>query len=270
MDKKGRQYLFIPKKRLSQNFLIDNRTLKKIVYHAEILPTETVLEIGPGFGTLTQIIQAKAQRVIAVEKDPVLAGFLQEKFKTNPKIKIIIGDILDYKLLEYDKVVATPPYNISSKLLFQLIQRNCRVIVLTFQKEFAERLVSKPGTKNYGRLTVMINHKTKPELLDHIPRKAFRPQPKVDSAVVKIIPKEYIELVDEELFSDIVRGLFTQRRRKLRSSLKHYINKKVPNFPIEILDKEIPDKRVYQMTVEDFEQLTKNLSLKLKKSHSKS
>ena len=132
--------------------------------------------------------------------------------------------------------------------------------MLTFQKEFAERLVSKPGTKNYGRLTVMVNHKTKPELLDSIPKKAFTPQPKVDSAIIKIIPKKYIELVDEELFSDIVRGLFTQRRRKLRSSLKHYVNKKIPHFPIEILNEEIPDKRVYQMTVEDFEQLTKNFS----------
>jgi 16S rRNA (adenine1518-N6/adenine1519-N6)-dimethyltransferase len=264
MDKRGTHFSFVPKKRLGQNFLIDSQLLKKIVFHAEILPTEIVLEIGPGFGTLTQIIQEKAQRVITIEKDPVLAEFLQEKFKTNPKVEIILGDVLDQPLPEYDKVVATPPYNISSKLLFQLIKKNYRAIVLTFQKEFADRLVSKPGTKNYGRLTVMINHKTKPELLENIPKKAFRPQPKVDSAIVKIIPKEYNKTVDEKLFSELVLGLFTQRRRKVRSSLKHYIDKKIPYFPIEILNTEIPDKRVYQMTVEDFEQLTQKISSKLK------
>lgn len=95
MDKRRTHYSFAPKKRLGQNFLIDSRLLKKIVFHAEILPTEIVLEIGPGFGALTQIIQAKARRVIAIEKDPVLAEFLQEKFKTNPKVEIIIGDVLD-------------------------------------------------------------------------------------------------------------------------------------------------------------------------------
>jgi 16S rRNA (adenine1518-N6/adenine1519-N6)-dimethyltransferase len=263
MDKRGKQYLFVPKKRLGQNFLIDNRLLKRIVFHAEILPTEIVLEVGPGFGALTQFIQAKARRVIAIEKDPILAEFLQEKFKTNPKVKIIIGDILHQKLPEYDKVVATPPYNISSKLLLQLIERNYRVIVLTFQKEFADRLVSKPGTKNYGRLTVIINRKTKPELLENIPKTAFRPQPRVDSAIVKITPKKYDETVDDQLFSDLVQGLFTQRRRKLRSSFKHYIDKRTPYFPIKDLKIEIPDKRVYQMTVEDFEQLTKRISSKL-------
>ena len=260
MDKKGRQYLFIPKKRLGQNFLIDNRTLKKIVYHAEILPTETVLEIGPGFGTLTQIIQVKAQRVIAVEKDPVLAEFLQEKFKTNPKIKIIMGDILDYKLLEYDKVVATPPYNISSKLLFQLIQRNCRVIVLTFQKEFAERLVSKPGTKNYSRLSILTQYKSICKIIENIPNTKFYPIPKIDSSIVELIPRKNppFKVKNELFYFNLIKNLFSHKRKKIKNNIMKYYNIKDDNLPYKNnrISELSPEKIallsdfIYQITIE--------------------
>jgi len=251
---------FLPKKRLGQNFLIDKRSLEKIVSYAEISPNDTVLEVGSGLGALTQLLQDKAKRVIAVEKDPELVSLLYRRFHDNPKVEVVNADILRIDPPKYDKVVATPPYNISSKLLFLLLKRKCRSIVLTFQKEFAERLVAKPGTRSYGRLSVTLNHKANTEILDYIPREAFRPKPKVDSAIVKITPKETEQTVNEELFADLVRGLFTQRRRNLRSALKHYIEKRIGGRTEEMLGLDLPDRRVYQLSVEEFEELTQKLT----------
>ncbi|MGQ9543769.1 MAG: 16S rRNA (adenine(1518)-N(6)/adenine(1519)-N(6))-dimethyltransferase RsmA [Candidatus Bathyarchaeia archaeon] len=253
-------YPFQARKRLGQNFLVDRRILEKIIYYADIDCDDVVLEVGSGTGTLTRLLQEKARKVIAVEKDFRLAQVLRERFKNNPKLEIINADILDMDLPYYDKVVATPPYNISSKLLFLLTDRKYQSMTLTFQKEFAERLVAKPGTRDYGRLTVMIKHRANPEILDYISKEAFKPRPKVDSAIVRIIPKPHEQTIDEETFSDLVRGLFTQRRRKLRSALKHYIEMKTGQ-PLRVtLDIDSIDKRVYQLEVKEFEVLTRRLS----------
>jgi len=260
MYRRGLPYSFVPKKRLGQNFLKDRRVLERIASYARITRDDVVLEIGPGLGALTELLQAKAEKIIAVEKDPELARFLRERFQNNSKMEIVEGDILRIPLPEYDKVVSTPPYNISSRLLFLLLGRKYSTIVLALQKEFAERLVAKPDTREYGRLTVMVAHKAHAEILGYIPRESFRPRPKVDSAIVKITPKESCQTMDEELFTDLVRGLFTQRRRKLRSSLRHYIQQRLDQRPEELSSMDIPDKRVFQVSVEEFERLAKELT----------
>jgi len=251
---------FVPKKRFGQNFLMDKRWLERIVSYAEISPDDIVLEVGPGLGGLTQLLQTNAKKVIGVEKDPALAEFLNRKFMENEKVEIIKGDILKIDIPGYDKVVATPPYNISSKLLFLLLKRRCRTIILTLQKEFAERLVAKPGTKDYSRLTVMIAHKARAEILGHISRHAFRPRPRVDSAIVKITPAGTRRGSEEETFADVVRGLFTQRRRTLRVSLKNYLRDITQSFPKEICELGILDKRVFQLSVDEFEDLARGLA----------
>jgi len=152
--------------------------------------------------------------------------------------------------------VATPPYNISSKLLFLLLNKQIRMMVLVFQKEFAERLVAEPGTRDYSRLTVMTAHRAHAEILGYIPKESFRPRPKVDSAIVKITPKEPNHMINEEMFADLVRGLFTQRRRNLRTVLRHYIQRRIQTPPEDLLNSDIPSKRVYQMSVDEFERLT--------------
>jgi 16S rRNA (adenine1518-N6/adenine1519-N6)-dimethyltransferase len=260
MYARGLPTSFVPKKRLGQNFLTDKRWLEKIASYAEISPDDIVLEVGPGLGGLTQLLQTKAKKVITVEKDPVLVEFLSRKFLNNPKVEIITGDILKIDLPDYNKVVATPPYNISSKLLFLLLRRRCQTIILALQKEFAERLVAKPGTKDYGRLTVMIAHKARAEILDHISRDAFNPRPKVDSAIIKVTLADTKKGIDEEPFVDVVRGLFTQRRRTLRVSLKHYLRDKTQSFPKEIYELGILDKRVFQLSVEEFEEIARGLT----------
>lgn len=260
MYARGLPTSFVPKKRFGQNFLIDKRWLEKITSYAEISPDEIVLEVGPGLGGLTQLLQTKAKKVIAVEKDPALVEFLSRKFLNNPKVEIITGDILKIDLPDYSKVVATPPYNISSKLLFLLLRRRCQTIILALQKEFAQRLVAKPGTKDYGRLTVMIAHKARAEILDYISRDAFNPRPKVDSAIIKVTLGDTKEGIDEEPFVDVVRGLFTQRRRTLRVSLKHYLRDRTQSFPKEIYELGILDKRVFQLSVEEFEEIARGLT----------
>ncbi len=260
MYARGLPTSFVPKKRFGQNFLTDKRWLEKIASYAEISPDDIVLEVGPGLGGLTQLLQTKAKKVIAVEKDPALVEFLSRKFLNNPKVEIITGDILKIDLPDYDKVVATPPYNISSKLLFLLLRRRCQTIILALQKEFAERLVAKPGTKDYGRLTVMIAHKARAEILDYISRDAFNPRPKVDSAIIKVTLGDTTKGIDEEPFVDVVRGLFTQRRRTLRVSLKHYLRDRTQSFPKEIYELGILDKRVFQLSVEEFEEIARGLT----------
>ena len=126
---------------------------------------------------------------------------------------VVQGDILRVDLPSFDKVVSSPPYTISSGLLFFLLARKFRSATMTFQKEFAERLVAKPGTRDYGRLTVMLQHAASAQLFDFVPRTAFRPVPKVDSFMVQIVPKKQRPDMNRELFSRMVKALFSQRRR---------------------------------------------------------
>jgi len=256
MYERGLPRSFIPKKRLGQNFLVDKKSLENILRFAEISLSDTILEVGAGLGTLTQLLQSKARKVIAVEKDPQLADFLQKRYHRNPRVEVVKADILKMELPSCDKVVATPPYNISSKLLFLLLNKQIRMMVLVFQKEFAERLVAEPGTRDYSRLTVMTAHRAHAEILGYIPKESFRPRPKVDSAIVKITPKEPNHMINEEMFADLVRGLFTQRRRNLRTVLRHYIQRRIQTPPEDLLNSDIPSKRVYQMSVDEFERLT--------------
>lgn len=251
---------FIPKRRLGQNFLTDKKSLEDILRCAEISPGDTILEVGAGSGTLTQLLQSKARRIIAVEKDPQLVEILQKRFHKNPRVEVVKSDILKMELPHCDKVVATPPYNISSRLLFLLFGKRFETMVLVFQKEFAERLVAEPGTRDYSRLTVMTNHRAHAEILGYISKEAFRPRPKVDSAIVKITPKEPDQTINEDIFTDLVRGLFTQRRRRLGTTLKHYIHQKTEAPPEDLSDLEFLGKRVFQVSVEEFERLTRRLT----------
>ncbi|MBS7622946.1 ribosomal RNA small subunit methyltransferase A [Candidatus Bathyarchaeota archaeon] len=259
MYSRGLPFQITPKKRLGQNFLTDRRVLERIVSHAGIRQDDVVLEVGPGLGALTELLQTRAGRVVAVEKDPELVQLLRKRLQSNPKIEIVEGDILRIPLPEYDIVVSTPPYNISSKLLFRLLEKRSRTIVLVLQREFAERLVAKPDTHEYSRLTVMASHKAHVEILGYVPAESFTPRPKVDSAVVRITPKESPQTVDEDLFTDLVRGLFTQRRRMLRRSLRNYLRQRLHSLPEWIDGFEVPDKRVYQASLEEFEKIARDL-----------
>ena len=251
-----------PLRRLGQNYLIDKTARDLIVNSADLCRSDTVLEVGPGSGFLTEALIPRAGKVIAIEKDPRLVNLLKRKHKGNRRLRIIEGDVLKAKLPDFDKVVCSPPYYISSRLVLLLISKRFRRAVLTLQKEFAERLAAKPGSPNYGRISVMVQHRSSVELAGVIRRNSFRPVPKVDSAVVVIRKKRpEVSVESEQLFSDLVRFFFTQRRRMARKVLRRYLeilskNGNVKDRPLPSL----PEARVFQLKVSDFERLSNEIA----------
>ena len=249
-----------PRKKLGQHFLIDRNVMEKLVEAADLEPSDTVLEIGAGTGSLTSMIEKQAGRVVAIEKDPALTNLLRRKFAKSKNVQIIEGDILKTQLPKFDKVVSSPPYSISSKLVLLLLKKSFERLVLVLQKEFAERLVAQSGSRNYGRLSVMVSHKAYVSLIDIVPRHAFYPTPKVDSAIVKLRPKESrIRVLDEQLFCDFVRELFTQRRRRLQKVILRLLRRYGDKSSMLLRRLSIPEKRVYQTNVEEFEILANEL-----------
>ena len=205
-------------KMLGQNFLIDSNISKRIVDSAEVSEGEKVLEIGPGRGALTEILSSKGN-LIAIEKDKWLAVVLKQKFKGS--VEIVEGDILKWEVPPIDVIVANLPYSISSLILFRLFNYEWTRAVLMFQEEFANRLVAKPGSKKYGRLSVMANHFVSTKKLFKVSKTAFQPQPKIHSQVVKLIRrKPDYTLNDFNTFKKVVKSIFTHRRKKIRNCIK--------------------------------------------------
>lgn len=219
-----------------------------------------MLEIGPGVGNLTEILASKAGRVVCVEKDHRLAEYLKKRFQRSSNVEVIQGDALKAQLPDFDKVASTPPYNISSKLIFTLLTRTWKLACLTLQAEFARRLAAVPGTQEYGRLSIMAQHRAQIELGELVPKSAFYPKPKVDSQIVVLRPKTLVASPSETLFEDLVRGMFNQRRRIASTVLRTYLRRKFGGPWITIWDRlKVPGGRVFQLKVSDFEALAKSI-----------
>ena len=252
-----------PSKRLGQNFLLDQNIASDIVSSIHPTESDTVLEPGPGHGTLTRLLQKKAGKVIAVEKDPILVRELTEAFRDYPNVIIIEGDILKTKPLpDFNKVVSTPPYYLSSKLALFLSKTKFDKAAVVFQKEFGERLLAEPGTREYGRLTVSVRRRLSIEKIREISRTAFQPRPKVDSILLRMTPQASFRQLDELLFEEIVRGVFNQRRRLVRSALLHFLTKKLgrENGRRIMSEIAIPDARVFQLSTAQLEDLSEQLA----------
>jgi len=203
---------------LGQNFLVDERFADRAIQHADVRRTDTVLEIGPGLGVLTERLARKARRVIAVETEKRFIGLVNER-----NVEYIHGDILEVDLPRFDKVVSNLPFSISTPVTFRLLDPSMefKTAVLMYQLEFAERLAALPGGKDYGRLTIGAYIRSIVELLDKVPSSAFYPRPKVDSCLVRMTPREPpFETCDWDLFSRVVKVSFSQRRKKLRNSIR--------------------------------------------------
>lgn len=248
----------MPKKYLGQNFLFDPSILRKIVEAAKITPNDTVVEIGPGHGTLTKILTEVAKRVIAIELDLELYTKLKKEIK-EINLELIHGDALKYHYEELEpfKVVANIPYYITTPIIFRLIKarKNLQSMTLTIQKEVAQRIIAKPCTKNYGILSIAIQYYGDAELKFIIPRGAFRPVPKVDSALIHIemLKNPKVTVTDERLFFRIVKTAFAQRRKTLSNSLKS-ISKDIKEILISA--KIDPNRRAETLSIEEFAMLT--------------
>jgi 16S rRNA (adenine1518-N6/adenine1519-N6)-dimethyltransferase len=215
-----------PRKRFGQNFLRDQHVLDRILAAADLQDDDRILEIGPGLGALTSRLLATGLPVLAVEIDRDLGAALQNRDEKN--LDVVIGDVLrlDWADLLRNppyKLIANLPYNISSQVLFKVLDHRhaFRRLVLMFQKEVGDRLMAEEGTRNYGILSALIQPWFQITRVVKVSPGAFHPPPKVDSVVLCIEPlsKPRLALHDEALYRKLVRGAFGQRRKTLRNSL---------------------------------------------------
>ena len=251
-------------KSLGQNFLQDPIALQRIVDSAEFLPTDTVLEIGPGLGALTRHLAAAAGEVVAVELDGRLIPALEKTIAGFTNIRIVQGDILDFVPadiipIEDYLVVANIPYYITSALLRHLLESNPRPrrVVLTVQKEVADRICAKPGDMSILALSVQVYGE--PRVVAKIPAGAFHPAPKVDSAVVRIdmFPEPLIPFALLDTFFWLVKAGFSQKRKKLRNSLSAGIRKSPAEIEAILRAAGIdPQRRAETLSPEEWRKLT--------------
>ena len=207
-----------------QHFLVDDRVLDRLPTYAEPFDRSRVLEVGAGTGALTDRLLAVADHVTAIERDRALAAFLSEEFADEVavgRLDVVGGDATTVDLPRYTACVSNLPYGASSPILFRLLPRR-RPLVVMVQREFGERMAAGPGTDAYGRLSVTAGHYAEVEVLEVVPPDAFDPPPAVESAVVRTTPREPEDpLDDEDVFLDVVRAVFTQRRKTLRNAIRN-------------------------------------------------
>jgi 16S rRNA (adenine1518-N6/adenine1519-N6)-dimethyltransferase len=212
-------------RRLGQHFLVRQSVLERIAEAACPERAGTVLEIGPGRGALTLHLLTRAERVIAIEIDPVLTQYLRAKFRDEPRLTLIEADVLKTDLAQWGPtaVAGNLPYYITSPILEQSLRLGDRLLRAVFlvQKEVAERLTAHPGIRDYGFLSVQTQLLSTPELLFTVPAAAFRPPPKVDSAVVRLARKETQEVpaADQGAFLRFVGLCFRHKRKTIRNNL---------------------------------------------------
>lgn len=218
-----------PKKRFGQHFLRDQRIIERIVQAFRPHADDVAVEIGPGPGVLTRAVIGRISHLHAVELDRDLAARLRQEFADDSRIAIHEADALRFDYCAFApssglRVIGNLPYNISTPLLFHLLdQAHCiRDMLFMLQKEVVDRLAAQPGSKDYGRLSVMVQAYSGVERLFDVPPGAFSPPPKVDSSVVRLRPEDAptLDIEDHALFARLVQTAFSQRRKTLRNNLK--------------------------------------------------
>ncbi len=226
-----RKYQFRMQKKYGQNFLIDANILTKIVEAAQITKEDTVLEIGPGIGTMTQYLAEAAERVIAVEIDRDLIPILEETLAPYDNVSLLCADILKVDLIELVnengggplKVVANLPYYITTPIIMALFESHIPLTSITVmvQSEVADRMQTGPGSKDYGALSLAVQYYAKPEIVARVPASCFTPRPNVDSTVVRLVKHEKppVKAEDEDWLFGIIRASFNQRRKTLANGL---------------------------------------------------
>lgn len=222
------KYNVHPNKSLGQNFLVDEETLDIIA--EEVNKNDTIIEIGPGIGTLTEKLLKKAKKVIVIELDTKMAEIIKDRFKLYDNIEIINEDVLKVdinKLADNAKIVANLPYYITTSIITKLLECNIEDITVLIQKEVAQRICAIPGSKNAGSITYLVNYYADAKIIKNVSKTCFVPSPKVESAVVKMkkLDKPRVNVKNEEVFFEIVRSNFSKRRKTIINSLSEIIEK---------------------------------------------
>lgn len=227
-----KKYEFAFQKRFGQNFLIDEHVINKIIAAADITREDTVLEIGPGIGTMTQYLAERAGRVFAVEIDKNLIPILGETLSEYDNVTVINDDILKVdinRIVEEEnggrplKVVANLPYYITTPIIMGLFEQHVPLLSITVmvQKEVAERMQAVPGTKDYGALSLAVAYYAKPYIAANVPPNCFIPRPNVGSAVIRLTRynEPPVQVRDDRLMFKLIRASFGQRRKTLQNGI---------------------------------------------------
>lgn len=222
------KYNVIPNKNLGQNFLFDENTLNKIAEDAG--KDDTIIEIGPGLGTLTAILLEKTKKVIAIELDPKMCKILKERFIAYNNIEIINDDVLKIninKIAPNAKVIANLPYYITTPIISHILKNNIKDITVLIQKEVAERICAKTGEKQSGAITYYVNYYADSKIIGDVSKTSFIPNPKVESSIVKLtkLDSPRVKVKSEELLFNVIKENFTKRRKTILNSLGTIIEK---------------------------------------------
>jgi 16S rRNA (adenine1518-N6/adenine1519-N6)-dimethyltransferase len=271
------KYGFSFKKSLGQNFLIDTNILRKIVDFAELSEETGAIEIGPGIGALTEQLARRAKKVVAFEIDKRLLPILADTLSPYGNVRIIHKDVLKadiHRVIAEEftdvadiMVVANLPYYVTTPIIMKLLTDRLpiRGIVVMLQKEVADRISAKPGTKDYGSLSIAIQYYTEAETVMTVPRTVFIPQPNVDSAVIRLKKRQQppVDVEDEPFFFQVVRASFAQRRKTILNNLVNNLpNGKAMKEQIErvLTETDIdPRRRGETLTMEEFAALSNAL-----------
>ena len=227
----------VPKKSKGQNFLIDDRVAQRHIGYAEIEKGDRVLEVGPGLGILTSKLIELTDDVTCIELDEILAEHIRNTY--GDRLKLIEGDAVKVPFPEFDRFVSNLPYSVSTPIIFKLLEYDFKKAVVMVQKEFADRMVAPVGSTEYSRLTVNLFYKADCRILENVPASRFKPRPKVDSALVEIVPRKApFDVMDEKTFFKVTEIAFNHRRKKIGTSLRnaHVIEK---DWDVPYLDERI-------------------------------
>ncbi|MEE0550021.1 MAG: 16S rRNA (adenine(1518)-N(6)/adenine(1519)-N(6))-dimethyltransferase RsmA [Lachnospiraceae bacterium] len=274
------KYRFNFQKKFGQNFLIDTHVLDKIIDASGVTEDDFVLEIGPGIGTMTQYLCERAREVVAVEIDKNLIPILSDTLKNYSNVTVINEDILKLdicKLAEEKnqgkpiKVVANLPYYITTPIIMGLFESHVPIdsITIMVQKEVAERMQEKPGSKEYGALSLAVQYYAKPEIVANVPPNCFMPRPNVGSAVIRLTRHEKppVEVEDEKLMFRIIRASFNQRRKTLVNGLNNSPEIHLPKEVIQesIVSLGVPENiRGEALSLEQFAELSNEMGQRMK------
>ena len=240
------------RKSWGQNFLTDSNTIDKIIDIISPKKNETILEIGPGYGALTNKIIPKCKKIYAVEIDPLLCNKLKEKKYSN--LILFNQDILkwtnDFKKQDNIKIIGNLPYYISSPIIFKFLKYNFwEEMIIMLQKEVAERIISENNHKSFSRISVMCQTFCEIDLKMQISKNVFHPKPKVDSAIITL--KRNDTNIDIESFSLFVKQAFSKRRKTIKNNFKNFCN-------VELLN-EYGSKRAQELTIQEFKKLYRKI-----------
>jgi 16S rRNA (adenine1518-N6/adenine1519-N6)-dimethyltransferase len=261
-----RTHRITPNKLLGQNFMVEPSLYPKLCSYAVLSNSDVVLDAGAGFGFLARFLAPQCKTIIAVEKDRQIANVLREQIKGIGNVTVIEGDVLKVVLPDFNKVIAIPPYYLSSHLITWLLEHKIDCALLILQREFALRLVASVGSEDYGWLTVVANQYAEVELLDSVPKEMFYPQPEVDSVVLRLKPwsKKPFEVKDSVFFRQMVKWLFTQRNKKLGKAITPFLRTtlKLSKQEAEKLALTLPfhDRRARELSPKNFGELANAIS----------